>query len=125
MAGEPIFIYGTLLDPRVLTRFAGRAAFRRAVPARLSGWRRVGLRGTPYPTLFRAPGEVQGLLLPPLPPESLARLAAYEGASYGLVPVRVTTPRGPRRARAWIAARWRALPDVAWRAIVWRAFRSG
>jgi gamma-glutamylcyclotransferase (GGCT)/AIG2-like uncharacterized protein YtfP len=118
MAGAPIFVYGTLLDARVLARFAGRGAFRRAVPAQLRGWRCVGLRGTPYPTLLRAPGEVHGLLLPPLPPNALARLAAYEGASYGLVPVRVTTPRGARRARAWMAARWRADRDETWRAIV-------
>jgi hypothetical protein len=39
---------------------------------------------------------------------ALARLAAYEGASYALVPVRLATPRGPMRGRAWIAVRWRA-----------------
>ena len=35
-------------------------------------------------------------------------LAAYEGACYRLVPVRVETARGWRRARAWVAAHWRA-----------------
>ena len=66
------------------------------------------LRGTPYPTLRRGDGVVDGLLLPRLPPAALARLSAYEGASYALVRVRVTTPRGPRLGRAWIAAPWRA-----------------
>jgi hypothetical protein len=116
-AGLPVFVYGTLLDPAIFRRFAGRAPLRRALPARLIGWRRVLLRGTPYPTLVRggkgAAGEVGGLLLPRLAPPSFARLAAYEGASYALVPVRVATPRGPRRARAWVAARWRA-GDRAW-----------
>ena len=112
--GAPIFIYGTLLAPRVFARFAGRAALRRALPARLAGWRRVVLRGTPYPTLARAPGEVKGLLLPRLAPTAFARLSAYEGASYALVPVRVATLRGPRRARAWIAAPWRATSQ-SWR----------
>ncbi len=106
--GAPIFIYGTLLDPRVFAGLAGRAPLRRALPARLTGWLRVVLRGTPYPTLARDPGEVAGLLLPRLPPAAFARLSAYEGACYALVPVRVTTPRGPRRARAWMAAPWRA-----------------
>jgi gamma-glutamylcyclotransferase (GGCT)/AIG2-like uncharacterized protein YtfP len=106
--GVPIFIYGTLLDPRIFARFAGRAPLRRALPARLAGWRRVGLRGTPYPTLARGPGEVAGLLLPRLAPAAFARLSAYEGACYALAPVRVATPRGARRARAWIAADWRA-----------------
>ncbi len=66
------------------------------------------LRGTPYPTLLRGEGVVEGLLLPRLAPAALARLAAYEGASYALVPIRVATPRGLRRGRAWISARWRA-----------------
>lgn len=66
------------------------------------------LRGTPYPTLRRGDGVVEGLLLPRLAPAALARLAAYEGASYALVPIRVATPRGLRRGRAWISARWRA-----------------
>lgn len=109
--GAPVFIYGTLLDPRIFARFAGRAAHRRAVPARLVGWRRVGLRGTPYPTLVAGPGEVTGLLLPRLTPAGFARLSAYEGPCYALVPVRVATARGPRRARAWIAAAWRAAPQ--------------
>jgi hypothetical protein len=68
----------------------------------------VVLRGTPYPTLRQGDGVVEGLLLSRLAPAALARLRAYEGASYALVPVRVATQRGPRRGRAWIAARWRA-----------------
>lgn len=108
MTGAPLFVYGTLLDPRVFARFAGRAALRRALPAVLPGHRRVVLRGTPYPTLVRQPGQVRGLLLPRLAPDAFGRLAAYEGASYALAPVRVETWRGPRRARAWMAARWRA-----------------
>lgn len=111
--GAPVFVYGTLLDPRIFARFVGRAPLRRALPARLAGWRRVGLRGTPYPTLARGAGEVAGLLLPRLAPSAFARLSAYEGACYALVPVRVATPRGPRRARAWVAASWRAA-SCAW-----------
>jgi gamma-glutamylcyclotransferase (GGCT)/AIG2-like uncharacterized protein YtfP len=110
----PIFVYGTLLDPRVFARFAGRAPLHRALPARLPGFRRVALRGTPYPTLLRGAGEVAGLLLPRLAPAAMARLSAYEGASYALVPLCVATPRGPRRVRAWMAARWRADAARAW-----------
>jgi gamma-glutamylcyclotransferase (GGCT)/AIG2-like uncharacterized protein YtfP len=109
-----LFVYGTLLDPRVFARFAGRAPLRKALPARLAGFRRVLLRGTPYPTLLRGAGEVAGLLLPRLAPAALARLSAYEGPSYALVPLRVATPRGPRMTRAWMAARWRADVARAW-----------
>lgn len=105
---SPIFLYGTLLDPALFARFAGRRPLRRAIPARTIGWRRTRLRGSPYPTLRRGEGEVPGLLLPVIPPPGLARLSAYEGASYRLVPLRVVTRFGPRRARAWLAPAWRA-----------------
>jgi len=109
MPRRAIFLYGTLLDPAVFARFAGRAAPRRALSASLGFHRRVMLRGTPYPTLLRGgAGAVSGLLLPRLAPSALARLAAYEGPSYRLVPVTVATPRGRRRAWAWIAPAWRA-----------------
>jgi gamma-glutamylcyclotransferase (GGCT)/AIG2-like uncharacterized protein YtfP len=104
-----LFVYGTLLDPAVLARVSGEPALaRRLRPARLAGWRRVTLRGTPYPTLLRDHGAgVDGAVLR-AGARALARLAAYEGSAYGLRPVTVATVRGPRRARAWIALPWRA-----------------
>ncbi|EHM00987.1 AIG2-like family protein [Acetobacteraceae bacterium AT-5844] len=104
----PIFIYGTLLKPRVLARYSGDALLhRRGIPALAPGYQRVALRGTPYPTLRRGPGEVRGLLIRPTP-RALGRLADYEGRFYRLMPLRVVTPRGPRHARAWLADAWRA-----------------
>jgi hypothetical protein len=53
---------------------------------------------TPYPTFIARPRAVtEG-----------ARLARYEGPSYRLRPLRVVTARGPVRAQAWMAQRWRA-----------------
>lgn len=116
MIPPPLFLYGTLLDPAVLARQAGQARLvRRLVPARLPGWRRVLLRGTPYPTLLRDPATATEGAVLRAGPAALARLAAYEGPSYRLAPVRVTTPRGPRRARAWLAPRWRADAARPWR----------
>lgn len=112
----PVFLYGTLLDPGVLALRSGdaRLARRRLAPAMLRGYRRVVLRATPYPTLVADPrGRVQGLLLRPTA-EALRCLAAYEGSPYRLVPVHVTTARGPRRARAWVTPRWRADVSRAW-----------
>ncbi|WP_237216545.1 gamma-glutamylcyclotransferase family protein [Falsiroseomonas oryziterrae] len=113
-AARRIFVYGTLLDPRVFRRHAELRWFRRALPARLPGHRRVRLRGTPYPTLVEGAGEVRGLLLPRLPPATLARLARYEGAGYALRPLRVVTRRGRCAARGWVSPRWRSDPTVDW-----------
>jgi gamma-glutamylcyclotransferase (GGCT)/AIG2-like uncharacterized protein YtfP len=109
-----LFLYGTLLDPRLFVRLAGCRPSRHALPATLCDHRRATLRGTTYPTLVRGDGRVRGVVLPRLAPAAFARLAAYEGACYALRPVRVATPRGPRRARAWIAPRWRADTRAAW-----------
>jgi gamma-glutamylcyclotransferase (GGCT)/AIG2-like uncharacterized protein YtfP len=109
-----VFLYGTLLDPRVFRRMAGTLRpFRRAVPARLPGFRRVAVRGTPYPTLLRGEGDVSGVIVT-LPPVPLARLMSYEGASYRLTPVQVLTRRGPSHAHAWATAPWRADPRRPW-----------
>lgn len=116
MTGAPIFLYGTLLDPRVLARHSGdaRLARRRLAVARLAGYRRVTFRGTPYPTLLRATGSVvEGRLLRPTP-AVLRRLARYEGPGYQLCPVLVQTPGGPLRARAWLTPRWRADSGRDW-----------
>ncbi|MCS6890940.1 MAG: gamma-glutamylcyclotransferase family protein [Rhodovarius sp.] len=109
--GVLVFLYGTLLDPAVLDAKAGvKGLHRQLRPARLSDYARVFLRGSPYPTLLPRPGaEVAGAVLR-LPPAPLARLAAYEGPSYALRPVRVSTARGPLRALAWMAPPWRADP---------------
>jgi gamma-glutamylcyclotransferase (GGCT)/AIG2-like uncharacterized protein YtfP len=110
-----LFLYGTLLDPGVLARMAGEQALaRRMRPARLAGWRRVFLRGTPYPTLLRDPASaVEGAVLR-AGDAAFARLAAYEGSAYALVPVTVATAHGAVRARAWIAPPWRADPARPW-----------
>lgn len=104
-----IFLYGTLLEARTLARQSGDGTLhRRAIPAMLHGYRRGRLRGTPFPTLLPDPGgHVQGLLIRPTA-KALARLHAYEGPPYRLVPLRVETRRGIRWARAWAVPRWRA-----------------
>jgi gamma-glutamylcyclotransferase (GGCT)/AIG2-like uncharacterized protein YtfP len=110
-----LFLYGTLLAPAVLARMSGEPALaRRLRPARLAGWRRVHLRGTPYPTLVRdAASAVEGAVVR-VGPAALARLSAYEGSAYRLVPLRVAAARGVVAARAWIAPPWRADAANPW-----------
>ncbi|MGX9965479.1 gamma-glutamylcyclotransferase family protein [Roseomonas sp. F4] len=100
-----VFLYGSLLDPAVLAARSGRRFPARALRrARLNGWRRVRLRGTPWPMLVRQRGaSVEGLLLR-LCGAPLRRLMAYEGSAYRLAPVRLQ--RG--QAFAWLAQPSRA-----------------
>lgn len=110
-----LFLYGTLLNPKVLAACSGDERLaRRMRPATLAGWRRVALRGTPYPTLVPDPGGRVGGAVVRAGAATLARLKAYEGPGYRLTPVRVVTRHGPLRARAWIALPWRADPCRAW-----------
>ena len=110
-----VFVYGTLLDPLVLEREAGRRGLaRRLRPARLPAHRRVVLRGTPYPTLVRDPrAAVDGDVLR-LGPAAMARLGAYEGPLYRLRPVRVLAGRARAGALAWIADARRADRSRDW-----------
>ncbi len=89
-----LFLYGTLLGDRRLAR---------SLPATLTGWRRVVLRGTRYPTLRRDRlGVVSGAVVD-VPAPVLRRLVAYEGPAYRLVRVVVRTANGKTAAHAWIA----------------------
>lgn len=99
-----LFLYGTLLDPATLAARSGNAVlWIRQQPARLPGWQRVRLRGSPYPTLrrYRA-GCVAGVVVDVSAP-ALARLAAYEGPPYRLTRVVVQTAKGKTTAHTWIA----------------------
>jgi gamma-glutamylcyclotransferase (GGCT)/AIG2-like uncharacterized protein YtfP len=103
-----IFVYGTLMDPGVMARRGGqRGLLRRARPAILHGFRRVALRGTPYPTMRRGRGQVRGLWLR-VPPAVLRALDRYETRVYARIRVRVRTRAGMRRAFAWMAPAFRA-----------------
>ncbi len=110
-----VFLYGSLMDPAVFARRAGTPApLETARPALLTGWRRVALRGTPFPTLVKAAaGSVDGSLVD-LPPALLPPLHAYEGALYRFLPVRVLCDGCRLAARAWISRPDRADPRRPW-----------
>ncbi len=97
-----VFLYGMLLDPMTLTRHGGPTLPARLTPARLPGWRRVALRGTPWPTLRRdRTAHVSGAMLAPSA-AALARLRVFEEQPFLRRRVVVTTARGKTVAFAWI-----------------------
>ena len=99
-----VFLYGTLLHPDTLAARSGDPCLpARCRPAMLKGWRRVGLAGTPYPTLRSAHGASTKGIVVDLAPAALRRLTAYEGPAYRLTRLVVLTEQGNTAAHAWIA----------------------
>ena len=85
------FFYGTLLDADVMALVIGRrllpSAFR---PAILRGHARRRAKGMTYPVVIREPaGCVLGAVVGGLTARDVARLAAYEGSGYRIVPLQV------------------------------------
>ena len=94
------FLYGTLMDCGTLSEVLGRRVPPRAlVAARLPGYRRAAVRGAAYPVvLFQRGASVSGVILARVTPIERARLCAYEGDGYELVPAMAELP-GKRQAR--------------------------
>ena len=83
-AALPLFVYGTLRDPQLLSTVLGRPLRPGGQHvARAPGWKAVHYPGRIYPALVRAPGAAaEGLLLIDLSPFELDLLDAFEGAEY-------------------------------------------
>ncbi|MEX2642814.1 MAG: gamma-glutamylcyclotransferase family protein [Acetobacterales bacterium] len=98
------FFYGTLMDPALLARLVGAAAAT-VEPARLVGFRRVRLRGQPYPTVVPAEdGSVDGIVVGRIDAAGARRLAEYEGPSYSIRLFGVMLQDGrTRRVRVFVA----------------------
>lgn len=104
--GIDVFLYGSLLDRAVLHEKAGRRFSDPELrPARLTGWRRAQLRGTPWPMLVRdRGGQVDGVVLR-LTGAPLRRLVAYKGSAYRLRPLRLRIGGGDHYpVWAWMAS---------------------
>lgn len=88
---RPLFVYGTLRDPDLLSGVLNRALSAAAMlPAVAPGLRAVHYPGRVYPALVRAPGAAaEGLVLTDLTPFEHDLLDAFEGEEYrrGLIPV--------------------------------------
>jgi len=99
-----LFLYGTLLHPATLAARSGDPSLpKRCASAALPGWRRVALAHARWPTLRRDRTSVVAGAVVDASAAAAARLAAYEGNRYRLMPVVVTTAKGETPARTFIA----------------------
>jgi hypothetical protein len=85
------FFYGTLLDRDVASLVLGRRLAPQAYsPAALPGHARRRVKGASYPIVVRDPrSTVAGAVVGGLSGCDVARLAAYEGPRYRIVPIKV------------------------------------
>jgi Gamma-glutamyl cyclotransferase, AIG2-like len=99
-----LFLYGTLLHPTTLAARGGDPKLpQRCAPANLPGWRRVAMPHVRWPTLRRDRASVVAGAVVQTSSAAAARLAAYEGDTYRLIPVVVRTAKGNTTARTFIA----------------------
>jgi ADP-ribose pyrophosphatase len=117
----PLFIYGTLCHPALLTLVLGRvpAAFAAKLPDHAVFW----AKGHDFPLIEHAQGaEADGLLLTDLTDEDVARLDYYEGPfGYELQACRVQLTDGLQDARVYVPnpGLWQA--GAAWNLGDWAA----
>jgi gamma-glutamylcyclotransferase (GGCT)/AIG2-like uncharacterized protein YtfP len=119
----PLFVYGTLRDPDVLSAVLARPLNSGAMlDATVPGFRTVHYPSRTYPALVRAPGgAAPGCVLLDLSPFEMDFLDAFEGDEYrsGTVPVMVgeelhevtaylPTVSVPPDAAAWSFEGWQA-----------------
>jgi gamma-glutamylcyclotransferase (GGCT)/AIG2-like uncharacterized protein YtfP len=112
-----LFLYGTLAALDALAHCGGQPLRSHPVPATLSGYRRVRLRGTRYPTLRRAPGRAIHGVVALVTAEELRRLTAYEAGRYRRIAVQVDTAHGRLRAACFFGdaptlADWRPIDGM-------------
>ncbi|WP_212761542.1 gamma-glutamylcyclotransferase family protein [Nocardia uniformis] len=137
MANDPLFVYGTLRFPEVLTELIGRTPGIEA--AWVSGRRTAALPERVYPGLVAAVGAMaHGAVLSGLTAAEWRVLDAFEDDEYDLVPVFVHV--GDRDLPAWTYAwtsevldqDWSArefaaehLPNYTGRCALWRSELAG
>jgi hypothetical protein len=117
------FFYGTLLDRDVMALVLGRrlppAAYAAAV---LRGHARRRAKGASYPTLMRDPAAyVPGAVVGGLSARDVARLSAFEGPGYRIVPLQVLMGGGVTTVSVFepVESRLKPGPDP-WSLVLWQ-----
>ena len=119
----PLFVYGTLRDPDLLSAVLGRK-LRPAGQhvARAPGFRAVHYPGRIYPALIRVPGAAaEGLLLIDLTPFERDLLDAFEGDEYRRAPIAAMLEEELHEADAYLPAIAIAADAPDWTLQRWQA----
>jgi gamma-glutamylcyclotransferase (GGCT)/AIG2-like uncharacterized protein YtfP len=99
-----LFVYGTLLFPRVVRALLGRPL--EARPARLPGYARYVVEGQDYPGIVpSADAGIEGAVLLGVDAGMFRRLDAFEGAMYERRVVEVVTAGGETLAASTYVVR--------------------
>lgn len=122
-AAPPLFVYGTLRDPQLLSTVLGRPLKPGGQHvARAPGWKAVHYPGRVYPALVRAPGvAAEGLLLVDLSPFELDLLDVFEGAEYRRGIVAAMVEEELFEAGAYLPAIEVPTPHHEWSLSRWQA----
>jgi gamma-glutamylcyclotransferase (GGCT)/AIG2-like uncharacterized protein YtfP len=110
----PLFVYGSLRDPRVRARVLGRQHVT-VCPATLRGWARQTVPSFNYPFLVPAAPEalIAGELMLELRAADYARLDDYEDTDSGLyVRHRATVETASGPVDAWVYVKGPAAPGA-------------
>ncbi|MDH5187933.1 MAG: gamma-glutamylcyclotransferase [Rhodospirillaceae bacterium] len=114
-----IFIYGTLLDEDVSSRVIMETF--RVIPASLSGYCAVYVRGHSYPGITRKNNSVaSGGIIRGLSKKAIARLEFFEGENYSLEEISVDVRGASERSFFFAPGPGVTLSNKPWELIEWR-----
>ena len=118
----PLFVYGTLRDPDLLSAVLGRKLRPAGLHvARAPGFRAVPYPGRIYPALIRVPGAAaEGLLLIDLTAFERDLLDAFEGEEYRRAPVATIVEEDLFEAEAYLPAIKVANEGADWSLAHWQ-----
>ena len=120
--GIPLFVYGTLRDPDLLSGVLGRSSMPTdAMTAAAPGFAAVHYPGRIYPTLVRRPGAAApGMVLLDLTPFEIDLLDAFEGEEYRRAIIPVMIGEELHEAFAYLAAIEVGADAPAWTLADWQ-----
>lgn len=116
-------MFGSLMDDDILSAVLGRVVPAHVLSAAIAqDFKRVRIAGVSYPALVPATGSrADGLLVDRLAERDVARLAAYEGASYEIASLKAIRDDGSEvEAKYWRWIGQRALVDEPWDFDAWK-----